>query len=611
MTTKKNDPSSGTKPAGGTGGSKKPYATLDLRAVEVISTENGEPDKKGSPSTAEAATASGSTKKSDNTNTTKSSKEPEKAAAPREEKKATASGAQTTSDAKSKTGSGAAGGGKKQTTHPQAQTAKPERGGRLSHLVAGLAGGVLALVGAEAVGPGFLGTLGLPSASFDSEQRLTTLDERLAALETQSRAANTQGDDTNQAELASQLAETQKRIGELESVTAQVGALESSLSKLQERAAAQDQKDAAAVAGGSNVAERLAAVEDRLGTIAAAADAPAGDTGTIPQLAAITGRLTDLEQALASQAAALRQDVQNEFGRQLTQSVEAAEAAKAGTTRIDKVVAGLQAETARLTHGSETADAERERIAENARRQREENARLRSELEQLKNDIELRLSKVSYPEDVVSALSPVSDKIAALEDKVSGVVKSEQNREENSRLIVLSLELANLKRALDSGEAFQQQLSQVEKVGGKSSDLEILKPFETKGVPTLSQLQNSFRDVAHAIIDSQASPTEGSVLAQLLAGAKSVVRVRRTDYSADDNSIEAVVARMEQDLNEGNLGGVLTVAGTLPQNATEPASDWLGKARARHSVDQALARIEGQLKDSLGGTAAPSATSTE
>jgi hypothetical protein len=105
--------------------------------------------------------------------------------------------------------------------------------------------------------------------------------------------------------------------------------------------------------------------------------------------------------------------------------------------------------------------------------------------------------------------------------------------------------------------------------------------------------------VAFKIIDAEQEPAEGGIVERLLAGAKSVVRVRKVSHGADEKTAEAVVARMEQALNEDRLGDVLEEARTLAQPAQDAAKDFLAKVEARYAADRALADVEAEIKASL------------
>jgi len=226
------------------------------------------------------------------------------------------------------------------------------------------------------------------------------------------------------------------------------------------------------------------------------------------------------------------------------------------------------------------------------------------EIKRLKADLDTRLASFAKPEDVSSAVGPINGKLTALQQDVQGVIKSEGDRKTTAERIVLSLELANLKRAIDRGTAYAPELEQARKVAGTNVDLAPLERFALEGVPTSIELRQEFKPIAFKIIDSEAPPAEASIVDRLLAGAKSVVRVRKTSHSADDKSIEAVVARMETALNEDRLGDVMQESKSLPAPAVDAAQDFLAKVQARDAVDRALASVETQLKASLAAAPA-------
>src|SRR5262245_34042803 len=150
------------------------------------------------------------------------------------------------------------------------------------------------------------------------------------------------------------------------------------------------------------------------------------------------------------------------------------------------------------------------------------------DLKRLKADLDTRLAAFAKPEDVSTAVAPISGKITALEKDVQGVIKSEGDRRTKAERNVLSLELANLTRAIDRGKAYAPELEQARKVAGNVVDLSALDRFALEGVPTATELRGEFKPIAFKIIDAQEQPAEASIVDRLLAGAKSVVRVRKT-----------------------------------------------------------------------------------
>lgn len=307
---------------------------------------------------------------------------------------------------------------------------------------------------------------------------------------------------------------------------------------------------------------------------------------------------------MTAQLTTLRKNVSGDVEARVLSATEASETAKSGMERINRDVAALKTETAKADERVAQLKAEVDRAVE-------QNKLRQQELATLKVDLDSAKTAAAKPADVASAVAPVSKKIAELEQGLKSVAEAEQARQHNAERVVLALELQNLKRALDRGQKYDAELAEVEKAAGGKFDLAALAKFKEAGVPTLADLTRDFRNSANGIIDAEAGVETTSVVDRLISGAKSVVRVRRTDYAADDKTAEAVAARMEKALKEGRLGDVLNEAGALSAKAKDAAQPFLEKVTARATVDKALASLEGQLKTSMSGASAEPPSKTE
>jgi hypothetical protein len=255
---------------------------------------------------------------------------------------------------------------------------------------------------------------------------------------------------------------------------------------------------------------------------------------------------------------------------------------------MDRELAPLTADEAQLATRFNSLKSENDRTSTSLQN-------VQDELTALKTNLDTKLKPFAKSSDVSSAVTPLSDRLAALESNVQSVVKSEDDRKA-------------IAEPIDRGEGYAFELAEARKLSEGSVDLAPLERFEDNGVPTLAELRQDFKAVAFKMIDAETDPTEGSIVDRLLAGARSVVRVRKISHGPDDNSVEAVVGRMESALNEGRLSGVLNEAKALPPPAAEAAHDFLAKVEARNAVDKALAAVEMQLKASLtAGETAPGA----
>jgi hypothetical protein len=562
--TDKPDP---TKDAGRTdaAGSKRPHATLDLKATEVKPAESTPASLTGPATSASASSTAGASSA-----VRTEGKNPEPKTAP-QATPAQASAKATSSDTAPKTAAKEPPGAK-----PGAAANVSRGGGMFSHLAAGIVGGGL-VYGASAL----LGPAGLPVLGPDTRE----LDARLAKLE--QRPADTGGLDAVSAKVGA----AEERLAKLEQI-------DQSLRETQDKIAAETNALTEAAQKGASP-ERLSKLEEQLSLIAQSA--PASD-GRVPQLAALTGKISDLEAALNTQITQLRNSLPREVEERLAAAAEASEAAKSGTQRLDRELSALRTDQARAAQRVDNTKADTDRIGALVEAVREQSGKLSSTVGELRSSIDAQAKTFAKLEDIKAAIEPVAGKVAALEESVAGVVKSEQDRKENAERIVLSLELSNLKRALDRGAGYAAELAEVRKAAGGRIDLQPLERYKETGVATLAELEAEFRPVMNAVIDADTDPVDGSVIDRLWAGAKTVVRVRKINADPADKSAEAVIARMETALREGHIGEAIAYAQELPQRASGPIQDWLTKAGARHSVDVAIAGIEDQLKASLAGT---------
>jgi len=556
MTASKNEPDK--KPAGSASAQAgaRPHATLDLKATDVTPPTTPAKDK---PEVAETSAAS----------------------------KPGASSSAPKADIPKDAATSAAKDEKRGADSPPSGTApRPASrgsGGFFTHVAAGLAGGIIALLAADILA----GQLGFETA--DQPDKTAAIEQRLNALE----AARGQRAPT--ADLTTRLAAAEAKLGKLEQLEANIDGV----SKKQ----AEFDKDLRTVtdrqqtdSGDTQTASRIGKLEEQLSLMASASERDP-QSGRLPQLAAVTGKLADLESTLSTQLDALRKSVAQEIDQRLTSATEAGQAARSGTQRIDRELSTLKAEAAETATGLTALKTDSDRAAAALKTTQED-------LKRLKTDLDTRLAAFAKPGDVSSAVAPISDKLTSLQQDVQGVIKSEGERRTTAERIVLSLELANLKRAIDRGKPYAPELAQTRKVAGSVVDLGPLERFALDGVPTATELRQEFKPVAFKIIDAEEQPQDASIVDRLLAGAKSVVRVRRTAPSADDKSIEAIVARMEAALNEDRLSDVLEQAKSLPQPAQDAAHEFIAKVEARDAVDRALASVETQLKASLAAAPA-------
>lgn len=554
MSQEKDDKSkSSTQPSGPAAGSgpvdaaKRPYATLDLKATEVDAgkASPAKPATTPDPAAASAAKATDpAAAKATSTGAgsawTTSASTATKLSSPADSKPAASVPPKPSNPPK---------------TAPPATSASPSSGVNawLPSLVAGAAGAVLTLLG--------LGSMGL----IGGDQNGSVLADRMAALE---KSATAQP-------VTKQLSAAETRLAAVEAAARDLAQAQSTFAA---DAKALDTRLAAQTPTATAAADRIQKLEQQLADLSAAASTDP-QRGRIPALAQITTKLGDLDTQITTRASSLKAELGQELEKRLAASAETAESARV-----------------RLAQRTQSLEQTLKSVADDT-------AALRTTVDGLKTDLDTRLKAAAKPADVAAAVEPVATKLAGLEKNLASVVRSEQDRNATAGNILLSIELASLKRAVDRGGKYAAELAAVKKVGGDKLNLAVLETAQSTGVPSLATLTTEFRALAYSMLDAEADPDQGSVMDRLLSSAKSVIRVRKVAHSADDKGTEATISRMEDALKEGRLGDVLEHSKQLGDKPLAVAAPWLKKIEARYAIETAVSDLEQNLKTALAGSA--------
>ena len=583
------------------GGAKRPFATLDLKAVEVpaetqksgpVAPKAAEPPQPKAPA---AAAPRGQAEAAAKVAAAAAAQRGT-AATPGAAPKADAPSAPSVGSATSAGTAGSAGttsGDRRPPATPAAQVPTPRSGSFVSHALSGLVGAVIAigLTHLPGIAP-MLEGMGMARPAMPPE-----VAQRLAALE--KRADQPAPPAPSSSPAAEAIA---KRIDTLQQQVTASGEQQARTAKLATDLEARLTKTPPI----ADVGARLLGLEKQLSALGQAALDDPDRAGRIPQLAQIVSRLSEVETALSQRIADARKDATRELDTRLAPAAEASEAARATAQRIEREVGVLRGETNRIATGLDQVKTGTDRLQLALKGAQDQTAELGTSLDKLRRDLDGRVKAAAKPEDVSAAVAPLASQVAALEKNVAGVVRSEGDRNATAERIVLSLELGNLKRAMERGSPYARELTEVARLSGAKLDLAPLQRYRDQGVPTLAELTRTFRPVANAILDADAEKSDGSVVDRLMSGAKTFVRIRRTTTAQGDASSEAVIARMEEALRGGRLADVLAEAKGI-ERKPDIAKEWLAKVEARQTVDAALKSIDDTLKASLSGSAPASA----
>ncbi|WP_198175479.1 COG4223 family protein [Rhizobium sp. NXC14] len=164
--------------------------------------------------------------------------------------------------------------------------------------------------------------------------------------------------------------------------------------------------------------------------------------------------------------------------------------------------------------------------------------------------------------------------------------------------VARAIAAAALKAAIDRGGPFLAELDTFAGVAPDDPAVADLRGFAETGVPSRADLMRQVPDVATAIIESinQPGPNQ-SWSDRLMASAKSLVTVRPVG-NIEGESVEAIAARMEDKVKNGDLPGASAEWNALPPPGKQASAAFKQSLEARIRVEEL---VGGALSKAVSG----------
>jgi hypothetical protein len=154
-----------------------------------------------------------------------------------------------------------------------------------------------------------------------------------------------------------------------------------------------------------------------------------------------------------------------------------------------------------------------------------------------------------------------------------------------------ALATASLSQASESGRPFVTELNTVSRFLSDPGDLTALRPLAERGVPTRAVLVAEFPEMARRASFAAKTPPEGSGLLTRINHALSALFTIRRVNRLTGSDPDAILARAERKVNDGDLEGAVHDVESLPANGATAAKVWLDRARSRAEVQRQVAAI--------------------
>ncbi|ANH05866.1 COG4223 family protein [Shinella sp. HZN7] len=211
--------------------------------------------------------------------------------------------------------------------------------------------------------------------------------------------------------------------------------------------------------------------------------------------------------------------------------------------------------------------------------------RLTTELAALREAIARTTEAVSATE------SQLAERIAAAEQKLD----EPRSDIEMARAVAASA----LKTAIDRGGPYLAELEAFASIAPDDPSLAGLREHAAIGVPSRSDLVRDFQATADAILDAVHQPEgDEGIFNRLMASAASAIRVRPVG-SIEGDTPEAIVARIENKLQNGDFKGAQIEWQTLPEKGQSAAADYKRKLDERVTVEGLIGTV---VSGALNGT---------
>jgi len=190
----------------------------------------------------------------------------------------------------------------------------------------------------------------------------------------------------------------------------------------------------------------------------------------------------------------------------------------------------------------------------------------------------------SIEEEVTTLKVSVTKLEDSLEDMLTDVVRREERAVEQERKADARAVASRILVALDHGGAIEDYISELDSLDVSIPEELAIAP---NGIATLERLQSTFPDLARQALSlARGSSGETGVWAFL----KEQLQMRSVT-PREGAGVDAVLSRVEAELNSGNVEKALVELEAVPQIVLEEFQHWIDEAQTRVAAQTAVDRV--------------------
>ena len=178
------------------------------------------------------------------------------------------------------------------------------------------------------------------------------------------------------------------------------------------------------------------------------------------------------------------------------------------------------------------------------------------------------------------AISPDVERLGAR------VTRLETQQAHASQAAAAALAASVVVEAAQGSAPFAEELAAFRALSPPSPELQSLERLAQTGAPSRIALAASFPDYAARAASAARAPGDKAGLGDRIVYALSrIVSLRRVGDVPGDG-VDALLARAEREVEDGDLDRALRTLDRLPPNAREAIAPWRGRAERRAEIDR-------------------------
>jgi hypothetical protein len=194
-----------------------------------------------------------------------------------------------------------------------------------------------------------------------------------------------------------------------------------------------------------------------------------------------------------------------------------------------------------------------------------------------------------------------ADQLARLNARIASL---ETQGARSSEAAAAALAAAALVDGAQGSRPFADQLAALRAAAPGLPEITALSRLSETGAPSRAALAASFPEAAAAAARKARKPGEHATLGErIVYAASKVVTVRRIEVTAGD-APDAVLARAQVELDEGDVVRALRTLDRLPPAARAAMADWRAQAERRAEIDRAVGALRARAMRDLQDPAA-------